>query len=55
EGPLSFFSTTTKLELDEQFATRTWLIALDDSETQTQRIQEYQAKLHMNPWLKEKK
>ena len=54
EGPLTFISTTTKvIGLDEQFLTRVWNIYPDESEEQTERIQQHTSMLKIRPWIKD--
>ena len=54
EGPISFCSTTTTLNLDPQLETRCFHLYSDMSEEQPRRIQQSQQKWDETPWLKQK-
>ncbi len=54
EGPISLVTTTTSLDVDPQFETRTFTIHCDDSKEQTERVQDLQSFWDAYPWEAEK-
>ena len=42
EGPIAYFETTTNTQVNLENATRSFEVSLDESEAQTQRIQDQQ-------------